>query len=519
MILPLWRTILLAGGSWLALTSADAADVAFTTYAFVATGTPTARTLPDRLANVANVKDFGATGDGVTDDYAAIRAAYDHGIVTLVATAPSSGSTITFASVPATITTAMFAKDVTTPSAFTGGVTRVASKTSTTVTLGFIPTEGAVHAGDTITFNLSNKGTIFFPAGTYLMSQALAMDGAGFNLLGVGAASILTGNFSGYVLRRVDSDSIDSAVISTVENLNVTNMHATGGGIQMGNQTLGAVRNCNVTANQGIQISSDRTPAPATGPLDMSVENCNVSPGSNVSGSIGIMSLANGPILNCKIIGYESGMRVWGNEGYFNVLSCYFEGNIVGLDLGLSPDGTSASSGGLIVSGCWFKNNGTSIKLTSPGSGGGLFSGLRIEASESVTVGGSRPQYGINLPDGHYSTSIFAGITVIGQYDQFGISLGTDGTTTNTWLGVQSVNTSTHGGLNWQVSATQTGKFIGCNISPVMTMAGLPSLPFEGDSYNVSDSNSTVWGATPTGGGSNHTKVRRNGTAWTVVGK
>lgn len=518
MILSLWRAVLLAGGSWLVLASqSDAADIPFTTYAFVATGTPTARTLPDRLANVANVKDFGATGNGVTDDYAAIRAAYDHGIVTLVATAPSSGSTITFASVPATVTTAMFAKDMTNPGAFTGGVTRVASTTATTVTLGFIP--GTVQSGDTITFNLSNKGTIFFPAGTYLMSQALAMDGAGFNIMGVGSASTLVGNFSGYVLKRDDADSLDSATLSTVEKLKVINSHATGGGIQIGNCTLGAVRDCNVEANQGIQIASDRTPAPATGPLDFSIENCNVSPGAHVSGSIGIMSLANGPILNCKIIGYESGMRLYGNEGYFNVLGCYFEGNVVALDLGLSPDGTPAASGGLIVSGCWFKNNGTAIKCAASGTTGGLFSGIRIEASEAVTIGGSRPQYGIVLPDGKYGTSIFAGIIVTGQYDQYGIYLGDDNTTTNTWLGVQSVNTSSHGGLNWRMPTTQTGKFIGCNVSPVMTMAGLPSSPFEGDSYNVSDSNSAVWGATPTGGGSNHTKVRRNGTAWTVVGK
>jgi hypothetical protein len=217
----------------------------FTSFAFAATGTPTNRTLPDRLTDIKNVKDFGATGDGVSDDWAAIMAAFNWTVS-------------------------------------------------------------------------NNRGTLFFPPGTYYVSQRLNFgdsDPAGtvlnVDLRGVGPLSEIKGNFADYVIFR-GADTTDAATGNhTISNLAITNTNAVGGGIRWGLNTGASLRDLLVTANLGINLANvdhgGSIPSQETG-----VDNCILRPGANTTNSIGIMTVANGRIANCSIIGFQTGAMTWG---------------------------------------------------------------------------------------------------------------------------------------------------------------------------------------------------------------
>ena len=64
----------------------------FVNFAFNATGSVFNRTMPNRLSDVQNVKDWGAKGDGSTDDTSAIQSAIDYCVTN------NSGGTVFFPS-------------------------------------------------------------------------------------------------------------------------------------------------------------------------------------------------------------------------------------------------------------------------------------------------------------------------------------------------------------------------------------------------------------------------------------
>jgi hypothetical protein len=342
----------------------------------------------------------------------------------------------------------------------------------------------------------------------------------------------LLGNFDDYVLKqRGLPGSGVSATLTRVEKFNVINLHATGGGIRCAGSSSGGVFDCTVTANKGISLYNNdaREAGSYFGAFDYSIENCSVNAGANYSGSFGIASPSDGPITNCRVIGYEWGFLTAGGEGAQVLLGCYFEKCGTAIALGRAPDAGTFSASGVVVAGCWIKDCGIGFNAFASTSLATVI-GLRIEGTNGQAPGGTNPQYGIYKG---MSYSMLAGITIVGQFDVAGLYMAGVPFFINgpNLIGVSDSATSPN---PFDLDASGGNGFIAtqiaCSAKHIYTVATIPDPVtgitdpglFTGQQVNVSDgTNGLNWGDTLTGTGTHttHYAAQWNGSAWTVLGK
>lgn len=164
--------------------------------------------------------------------------------------------------------------------------------------------------------------------------------------------------------------------------------------------------------------------------------------------------------------------------------------------------------------------SGTVLTVTALGAGSGIAIGLAVTGSGvsagTVITGSIASEPGTLTGYNNTGTYRVNNSQTVGSRSMT-IAYGPDWvlpTTTEAGAGLLLINCGTSVPSNTALTNAVT-----FNSLPGEAGASTTMPRFEGQEYSITDSNTATWGATAAGGGSNHVKVRYNGTNWTVVGK
>jgi len=506
-------------------------DTPFTTFEFPATGAPTPRTMPDRLAEIKNVVDFGADPLGGADSTSAIQAAVDwtdgadRGVIYFPLGAYKVSAPITF-DYDGDLSICFRGEKGTNLFGNVDGYVFDRHFTSVTVTItiaspGVVTETGHGRVADA-PVKLSTTGAL--PTGlvagvTYYIKTVLSADTYTLSATPGGTVIATTGSQSG-VHKRIANNTSGGRIFET---LAIQNGSATGGCIRLGSTIGGVIRNCGLggficlTTEDDVGVSSQ----------NISVDSCVIANNGTVDGSHYIIIGGGGVIQGCTLSGADTGVRAYGSG--LSIVGCRSErcntSFLFGVDSGDNPVGLS----GFIIEavsteGCW-------TAYDFGGAGGGLCDGFVVagcgalghdSGNSGVVSGISGSQYGFRIRDDCARNGIFQGCT-IGEYATVaGFSVGTASSRANLIIREVSSTPGSGGGEFWEFpSNAYTARFYNTNENPTWTYSQLPTGGdvLEGDEFDITDCNTATWGATAAGSGSNHVKVRFNGTNYTVVGK
>ncbi len=302
------RRLLLGAGALALMNQGARADEKFSRF-IQAAGDSAAPTMPE----IKNVRDFGATGNGTTDDTAAIQAAVDW--------------------------------------------------TSS-----------------------ANRGTIYFPMGTYKTTSAITFERPNLNIVFRGEpGATIAGDFDDFLLKRSPNSPISG--VHAIENLRLLNPHAKGRGVAFHSCVGGKIVNCHISAWRGIETFNSQS---------VLVDTCSIiAPGASDS-SVGIMAGNATAVISTDVTGYHHGIRHQ-NVGLI-VYGGRYEVNAVALMIGMDENGRTFQSSGFDISGLSMEANQTAIqihagaagKISGLSIGGGipLQYGLRLASAQDVVVQG-----------------------------------------------------------------------------------------------------------------------------------
>lgn len=472
MLVPRRKILLGAAGiPALGLSVAQAATP-FTTFAFTATGEPAARTMPDRLAEIKNVLDFGADPTGVSDSQPAVQAAVN----------------------------------------WTSGANRG--------TIYFPP--GTYQLNSSVTFNYNGGINIRF-----LGEGSASYITGGFGTL---INSYL------FDRNNVNSGSPLYVQTNIIFEKLALNCNVSTGCVRVGSANGVAFQDCTFAGQVGISLEDSAGNSSSNYSIDGCEFTGPSGSPSPQNTQNGIIAGGSGVIEGCGFVNCYVAIRAYGSGFHINGVvaeNCQF-GYLFGIDSGGTDQGASGfSCSSFTTEG---DDTGVYLQGTCSGFfiGPGNIQG-HPASNSGYPRNVSDSHYGLRL-GANCTSGVVMAVTASANALVGCIDIATASARTNVVLSVVNGNQSGSGGQNWSLqygSPTPTNAYTAifdrCNITPIWNYSQLPSggNVLEGDEFNIGDAitsscsdSACNWGSNVTGGtGALHRLVRWNGSNWTVVAK
>jgi hypothetical protein len=202
-----------------------------------------------------------------------------------------------------------------------------------------------------------DRGTIYMPARSYLISQTIECGTKAFNWRGDGrpqpfnvwlGGTMVKGAFAGPLLRMAYPGGQAS-----ISDMGFSNSHASGQALALSGSSL-ALDRVTATAYRAIIMDPNA--------FCTSMRDVQVLWNGWTAGSVGIAIRGHARIESADVVGFDYGIRACGIGNYIGG-HCRIEVNRTGIQLGVDPAGTNAGLLGCVVEAVSMEANDTAIDM------------------------------------------------------------------------------------------------------------------------------------------------------------
>jgi hypothetical protein len=348
------------------------------------------------------------------------------------------------------------------PTCYAGNYeTRVNSVVGTTISFNGSFFLHEIQAGDPIRLYVPSVGRIFFPPGTYYISQQLQLPTIGAIGVVCGSGeSTIRGSFPGYLF-SLDQKAAGNGPL-TFDKLKFVNDDANGSCLRcVTNQ--GMMTACTFTAGAvGLNMSSTNSrDSTSYGYL---IIGCMFFASAGAADSVGIANSANNAtVVGNYVEGLKNGCRV--QEFFHCVSGNQFVDCDVGMNMGVSPEGLVTFTNAQSFRGNAFINCGTAIYNTNSVAGNRV-EAIYIEGGADSAIGFNGVGFGATPVRGMVATGTFSTTAIFPTQTVAYVPRNV--------LFESSSADNSGSGTAWTLPTTQcAGIFSNCNTAPVVTYNGL----------------------------------------------